>query len=324
MSEFKRIDAKECAKRLAEVKNPLVVMHVRPDGDTVGSGIALVRILKALGKDVCYVCSDPIPERLKFILKDERLAPVSDDYLEYDAVAIDVASPSQLGELNGKISPYLMIDHHEIGIPFADNYILPGASSAGEVLAVLLDELVADGLASMDKDIASAIYTAMCSDTGGFVFSNTKPETLRRAASLMEAGVDHAAINHALFHSKAKEQIAAEGFAAANMKCTQDGKVAYALISKSDKESLGISWEHFDTAIDVVRSLRGVKISFVVKELEVGVYKASLRSTGADVASVAAHFGGGGHIRASGCTVKAASADEAITLLLNEIKDLEL
>lgn len=324
MSSFKKLDAAECARRLIEIERPLVVMHVRPDGDTVGSGIALVRILKALGKDARFISSDPIPERLKFIIDGEKEAPRGEDLFEYNAIAIDVASPAQLGELNGKITPCLMIDHHEVGTPFADNYTLPGKSSAGEVLAAVLDELVSAGAITVSESIARALYTAISSDTGGFVFSNTSPETLRRAADLLEAGVDHAAINHALFHSKSKEQLSAEGFTAANMKTARDGRVAYALVSREDKTSLGVSWEHFDTAIDVVRSLLGVKVAFIIKELDKGVYKASLRSTGRDVASVAAHFGGGGHIRAAGCTVKAESLTEAEELVLEKIKELEL
>ena len=324
MSGYRQLSAGECVKMLLEVERPLVVMHVRPDGDTVGSGIALVRILKALGKEAPLLSSDKIPDRLGFIVGDERMLGDEEDPSEYNAIAIDVASPAQLGDIKDKIKPYLMIDHHEVGIPFSDSYIIPGASSAAEVLMTLAEELVRMGRIKLDPDIASAIYTAMCSDTGGFVFSNTSPATMRRAADLMEIGVDHAAINHALFHSKTKDQIAAEGFAAANVRTALDGRVAYVLISHADKESLDISWEHFETAIDVARSVRGAEIAFVIKELDCGILKASIRSTGADVASIAASFGGGGHRRAAGCTIAAKDLNEAEELILSRIKEFEV
>lgn len=323
MSGYRLLTVGECIKKLLEVEKPLVVMHVRPDGDTVGSGIALIRILKALGKNAPFICSDKIPERLGFIIGEEKMLDDGDDFTEYEAIAIDVASPAQLGELNGKIKPYLMIDHHEVGYPFADSYIIPGASSAAEVLMTLAEELVTGGKLELECGIASALYTAMCSDTGGFVFSNTSPATMRRAAALMEIGVDHAAINHALFHSKTKEQIRAEGFAAANIKTAFDGKVAYVTVSRADRESLGIPWEYFETAIDVARSVRGAEIAFVIKELDSAI-KVSLRSTGKDVASIAASFGGGGHLRAAGCSIAAKDSDEAEELLLSKIKELNI
>ena len=318
-TEYKRIDAKECAERLLSIEDPLVVMHARPDGDTVGSGVALCLILEALGKRVCYACSHEIPKRLAFIVDGVRRAEES-ELSSLSAVAVDVASPAQLGDLRDKINPCLMIDHHEVGEAFADNYVIPGASSAAEVVYTVLEELVKQGRLVITKKIASALYTAISSDTGGFMFSNTSPLTMRRAAALMELGIDFADINHRLFHSKSPEQIKAEGFTASRVRTTDGGRIAYATITLSDRDELGISNEHFETAIDVVRSVAGAEIAFIVKETERGVYKGSLRSTGADVARVAAEFSGGGHVRAAGCTIEAGSIEEAAELLLKTIR----
>ncbi len=317
--EYKKLTARETAERLLEIERPLIVMHARPDGDTVGCGVALSLIFKALGKSPVYACADELPERFSFITKSAQRAALSDNYFEYDAAAIDVASPAQLGSLSGKIKAALMIDHHAIGEPFTDNYIIPEASSAAEVLLTVAEELIKMDKLEMTADIASALYTAISSDTGGFVFSNTKPETLRRAAYLMEFGIDHAKINHALFYSKSREQILAEGFVASKIKTDENGAVAYAAISMAEREALGVRPEHLETAIDIIRSLSGVRIAFIVKETD-GGFRASLRSTGEDVSAIAALFSGGGHIRAAGCTVKAESADDAAKILLDAIK----
>lgn len=322
MSEYKALTAKEAASRLLALEKPLVVMHTNPDGDTVGSGIALVRVLRALGKDAFFACALDIPERLSFLVGGEER--VSENLENYEAVAVDVASPKQLGELEGRISPVLMIDHHEVGIPFADSYIIPGASSAAEVLLSVVDELISIGKLTLTPEIASPIYAGISSDTGGFLFSNATAGTMRCAARLIESGVNSAEINHSLFHSKSRGQIAAEGFAAANMKVTDDGEIAYLTVSKNDRESLGLPHGSFDTAIDIVRSLRGVKIAVVIKETDSGGFKASLRSVGADVASVAKSFGGGGHIRAAGCTVDAPSIEAAAEILLKKLKEIHL
>ena len=317
MSEFKSLSARDTAEALMALERPLVVMHVNPDGDTVGSGIALVRVLKALGKSALYACAHELPKRLEFILDGEVKATEGLD--GYDAVAIDVASPKQLGELEGKITPRLMIDHHEVGTPFADNFIIGGASSAAEVLLSVIDELVAMGKITLTPDIASALYAGISSDTGGFIFSNATAKTMRRAAELIDVGIDSADINHSLFHSKSPDQIKAEGFVASNIKTAMDGSVGYVLIPWSIRAELSVGFGAFDTAIDVVRSLAGVKIAFVIKENEEGAFRASLRSVGADVASVAKSFGGGGHIRAAGCSIEAESIDSAAELLLGAL-----
>ena len=322
MSEFKRLSVGETAARLLSLSRPLVVMHTNPDGDTVGSGIALVRILRALGKDAHFACAFDIPERLAFLVGDEQR--VSENLENYEAVAIDVASPKQLGELEGRISPVLMIDHHEVGIPFADNYIIPGASSAAEVLLTVADELIREGRLTLTPEIASPIYAGISSDTGGFLFSNTTASTMRYAARLIELGIDAAEINHSLFHSKSQGQLAAEGFAASNMKVTEDGKIAYLTVSRADKEALGLPHGSFDTVIDIVRSLRGVMIAAVIKETDSGGFKASIRSLGSDVASVAKSFGGGGHVRAAGCMVDAPTIEGAAEILLKRLMEITL
>ena len=315
MTDFLPISAKEAAELLLSLERPTVLMHVRPDGDTVGSAAALALIFKALGKNATLASSDPIPERLRFLTEGLEIASSTEGR---ELVSIDVPSRAQLGALcDEKI--LLMIDHHAKGTPFANHYIAPNASSAAEALFDVADELIHLGRLEMNAEIAYRIYAAMSSDTGGFIYSNASAKTYRRAAELIELGIDYADINHRLFNSKTQDKIRAEGYVAGKLKTAFDGEVAYATLSRSEREALGIPAEYFDSAIDVVRQLYGARVALFVRELNEGGYRASLRSTGPDVASVAALFGGGGHIRAAGCSPTGDSIEAATDAVIAEI-----
>lgn len=319
MQEIKSLSLSECAERLISIKDPVVAMHVRPDGDTVGSCSALLGIFDELGVSGAYICSDRIPDRLTFLLEGyEKAEPSSGKTV----VSIDVASPSQLGSLYETDLPVLSIDHHEKNTPYCDNYTVGGVSSAGEVLFGIACELQRQGRIRITKKIAESLYAAIASDTGGFLFSNATEQTYRCAAELVAAGIDHAEINRRLFSSKSADQLRAEGYSGANIRTAKNGRISYLTISKKDREDIGLPFPAFETSIDVVRSLMGAEISFVVKETDGGEFKASLRSVGANVSEVAARHSGGGHIRAAGCTVKAESCKEAADILIAELSRL--
>lgn len=318
MSEYKKLTARECAERLLEIERPLILMHARPDGDTIGAGIALCEIFKALGKSPVYISEDNIPKRLEFITKDNERAS---DFDGKEVVAVDVASPKQAGNILAALpAPVLMIDHHEVGIPFADFYTVKGLSSAGEAVLNVALELKKMGKISLTQKIAYPIYTAMSSDTACFRYSSANSKTYEMAALLINTGINFSDINHKLFNSKLPEQIKAEGFVSSKIKTAFSGKVAYAEISVAERKALGLDFEFFETSVDVVRQLFGVEIAFVIKEIESGEFRASLRSLGANVAKIAAELGGGGHIRAAGCSPNAKSAEEASEIILNLIE----
>lgn len=322
MSNFKNLEAAECADALFKIKNPLILIHVRPDGDCIGSAAALSLIFSELGKKAEIASSDKIPDRLKFIL-EKTGACITENYNGKTAISVDVASPAQLGDL-AEIAPapVLMIDHHAVGVRYADGYVKPDSSSTGEVLYDIAEELIKQGKIKMTKPLAYALYTAISSDTGCFCYSNATPDTYRKAARLMESGIDYPDINHRLFNSKSERQIKAEGFIASILKTAKDGKIAYAALKNSDKESLALCDDDFETAIDVVRSVLGAKTALFVRETDNGKIKASLRSTDNDVAGVAAKFGGGGHVRAAGCSPNAKCAEEATKMILDELYKL--
>ena len=319
-SEIRKISREECADILLGIEHPLILCHIRPDGDTVGTAVALAKIYEALGKKAEISCAHPIPERLAFLLDEVEVTDKVDGRC---CVAVDVASPSQLGAIYERdIEIACVIDHHESSTPYAPHLTVGEASSAGEVLYDIFTVLEKRGLVKLSEDIARPLYASISSDTGCFAYSNTRENTHLVAARLVACGIDTADINHRLFHCKSREQILAEAFVGSKISLAEGGRVAYCVITLAALEELGLSLEHFETAVDVIRSVRGVEVAISAKEVAGGEYKFSLRSTGAPVSRVAEHFGGGGHLRASGFSVKTEDIDATIKEVLSLLSRL--
>jgi phosphoesterase RecJ-like protein len=172
--------------------------------------------------------------------------------------------------------------------------------------------------------VINCVYAALSSDTGGFKFSNVTASTHKLAAELIKLGAEHTEIDRMLYDSKSIIQIRVEGEAARRLKTCNNGKVAWISIPYSLREELSARDEHLDTVIDIARSLYGVEVSLSIREnADRESYRVSMRSVSDfDVSYVCARFGGGGHKSASGCTVKAASIEEAEQKLIAEIARL--
>ncbi len=320
-----RLSLDALCDRIASTEAPLVLMHVRPDGDTVGSAAALMHIFRALGREPRCLCADPIPSRLAFLMKGLNAEFPKPD-AAYTALSVDVASRGQLGNLAdllvGELAPAYMIDHHGRGEEFADCYRDPDASAAGEIVyAVALRMQERGMLGELSPALIDSLFAAISSDTGCFKFSNATEKTHLAAARLIALGANAAEINRKLFDTKSHGQVAAEGYIASHIRLHPSKRIASALLTRGTVAELGLRSEHFDTAIDIVRSLEGVEVAVLVKETDDGRYKISLRSVGLDVSAIAAAFGGGGHIRAAGCTLTADSAEAAEETILGCIAD---
>ena len=315
----------ELVDRVIGAKKPILLTHTRPDGDTVGSCAALASIFEATGRRATVVSPDVIPRRLSFLSDNDRFSPKKEYPADATVIAVDVASPQQLGSLQsvftGALSPSFMIDHHERGVAFCPRYLRADASAVGEIVYDLAVELVSRGvLPAIPPFAVNAIFASISSDTGCFKYSNVTPRTHRIAAELIERGADAAEINRLLFDVKTAEILAAEGYVASHLHKTLNGRIAWVIVTDAIRDGLGLLDEHFETAIDVVRSLEGVEIAMTVKESPDGKYKVSFRSTGLDVAKVAATLGGGGHVRASGCSLSAHSADDAAAVAVKAVE----
>ena len=323
-----RISFETILHGLSDAKDTLVLFHRSPDADAVGSAYAMKKILEALGSRAYCVCESEIPARLSFLLfgEQESVLPESipDDFCVGRIVSVDTASPFQLGRLNALFGDRvdLMIDHHGKGEAYARLvYVRPDAAATGEIMLDLFKLLAEQKNLSMTRELAMALYAAISSDTGGFRFSNTRPETHLRAAELLSCGIDAAGINHLLFESKSMEQLRAEAAGASALSLHGEGRVAIISFPYALKAELGLEDAHLETLIDVARSVSGAQLAFVIRQPSLeGVFRVSARSAcDFDVSALCASFGGGGHVKAAGCTVFAADITAARQTILDAI-----
>lgn len=312
--------------RVESCKNAIIVGHSHPDGDCVGSAVALACLIESLGGRASIIFPEKAPLRLEFLLGERKELDALPEELDgYDIVCVDLASPAQMASLReaieGKVA--LRIDHHDVGVPYAsEDFADPQAAAAAEIIFDLWEYAISQGKASeIPAEAKSALFGAISSDTGCFKYANVTPKTHIRAAKLIEMGVPSADINRLLFDTKDEKQLKAEGIAISKLETFADGLISGVAIELSDYgESLNI--KDFETAIDIARSVRGAKCAVCVKASPTqDTYRASLRANGdTDVSKVAAHFGGGGHIRAAGCSVTASSAKEALGMIVAELE----
>lgn len=316
INRFRALCADSAADILCSGDEVLILFHVHPDGDAAGSAFALRAFVEACGGRAWCICADELPERLAFIAEGAQTSVLSssipDGFDPRLIVTVDTASPSQLGALyevyKDKID--LMIDHHGKGTAYADFFIRPEASACGEVLYdVLISAARKKGLYELPHRVKELIYTAISSDTGCFRYSNVSPRTHTLAAGLIEGGVDSALINHRLFGIKTLKQMQVEhaGFERMNFYC--DGRLAIITFPYDLKKQYGATDEDLETLIDVARCVKGVEVAAVIKQPSAeNRFRVSMRSScDFDVSEVCALYGGGGHIRAAGCTVSADS-----------------
>lgn len=303
----------------------LILCHVNPDEDTVGSGYGLYLALKEMGKEVYLACESRPDERSgDFIDRNSFCLPDWDGSFDTSVaegcyiISVDVASRNMLGLLRepfeGKVD--LKIDHHLIGDDFGKlNYVDAEAGACGEILYRILERLEV-----WTPEIASSLYLAIASDTGGFRYSNTTAETHRIAACLLEKGADAYGVNETLFETKTERDFRALKLGIANMRYLCDGLVALISITNADKEANGLDDFDLGELPSISRQTKGVLVGIVLKQTDGDSrrFKISARSReGFDVAALCSHFNGGGHVRAAGGSIYADSIQRAEKMLLD-------
>lgn len=316
----------QIARFILESKKIGITYHVSPDGDAVGSVLALFNALKSLNKD-CYIISkDTLSENLKFLKgSDEITGEITEPVDETDIVVVlDCGNlervSANLKEFTGTI---VNIDHHLSNDKYGDvNYIDSNAAATAEIVFELLNLM---GISfekenSVIKDIGTCMYTSIVTDTGAYRHSNVTERTHKISAILKKIGVDNTFIYQSLFDNKDFSRIKLIGKALSNMQLILNGKVALLEIDKNFTADLGIDIGDTSDIISYGLQIKGVEVTLLLKEVEDGV-KASLRAKNyVDVRKIAEVFGGGGHIRASGIKMKNMSMEEAKYEILNEIQ----
>lgn len=316
----------QIAKFILEGKKIGITYHVSPDGDAVGSVLALLNGLKSLNRD-CYVISkDTLSDNLQFLKSSEEVTgEITEPLEETDIVVVlDCGNlervSANLEEFTGTI---INIDHHLSNDKYGDvNYIDSNAAATAEIVYELLTIMGINFELENDstKAIGTCIYTSIVTDTGAFRHSNVTERTHRIAASLKKIGVDNTFIYQSLFDNKEFSRIKVIGKALSKMELILNGKVALLEIDKNFTNDLGVDIGDTSDIISYGLQIKGVEVTLLLKEVEDGV-KASLRAKSyVDVRRIAEIFGGGGHVRASGIKIKNISMEEAKYEILNEIQ----
>lgn len=298
----------------------LIYTHASPDGDTIGSAVALALMLRKMGKKANIFSVDGIPNKLSFMPTDGLfIEKEPEDVSGYTLVSVDVAGPKMLGSAKNT-SFALSIDHHKVNTVDCERLlVMSDRIACGEIIYLLLQEMGIE----LDYDIATALYTAISSDSGGFRYDATKPETHIIAAKCLETGIDFADINRRLFESKTLSQVALTKVAYKNLELLRGGRFAIVAITPEEVAECGASEMDFDCINSIPREIAGVLASAVIRQKAGGI-KVSMRSNAdIDVAELAKQFGGGGHYHAAGFSYNG-SFEQALDIVRRLFSEIEL
>lgn len=297
----------EIAGVLRKCKRAVICGHTMPDGDSIGSVLAMRLLLAEIGLETQVLAADRIPNIYSFLPGVEHFTPFVGQHGEFDvAVILDCTDLDRLGGDLGEFISHLPvvvnIDHHVSNLEFGTyNYVDDTAAATGEIVYRLITEMQAE----LTGEVAVNLYTALTMDTGSFKFDNTTEKTHYIAAELYRTGIDIAEINRHLFAKKDFIQLKLLGYALAQLKITAEGRIAWITIPLQVFHELGAQEEHGDGIINYPRMVNGAEVGILFREISPGKFKVGFRSKKlVDVNKLAGMFGGGGHPRASGCTIE--------------------
>lgn len=278
----------------------LISTHKSPDGDALGSQLGLMLTLEKMGKTVIAHNLDPVPEIYRFLPQYERIRIGKPVQGRYDAFIVVDSDPSRTG-LFDKTYPadvLINIDHHITNtLAWPLTWLDTAASAAGEMIFTLVQEL---GV-RIDRDIALCLYTAVFTDTGSFRYSNTTPESMKIAATLLEAGADPWLVTENVYESFSYPRLKLLGTVIANMERSVDGRTAWVVVTEELYRRTNTTSEDTDNFVNFVRSVKGVEVAILFRQTGSAQYKISMRSKGrVDLSGLAQSFGGGGHKNAAG------------------------
>lgn len=288
----------------------LITAHVNLEGDSLGSQLGMKAFLEALGKTAIIVDNDAVPEHYKFLPGAEAVSNKLDEKLDFDAaIVVDCPTLKRIGKVRDLIKGKFVInvDHHISNDKFGDvNWVDPNASSAGEMVYKLYKET---GL-KLSKETALVLYIAILTDTGSFNYDNTSSVTHEIAGELLGYGIDPASVSESVYERRSVADIKFLSRVLSTLKVNKTGEVAYLEVTNTMLKETGSELVKSEGFVNYARSIDGVKVAIIFKEDSGNKVNVSFRSKGdVDVNRIASVFGGGGHVKASGCIVEGSLAE---------------
>ena len=318
-------DTKTISKILSENDDFLIITHVGPDGDAIGSTLGLLNALLENGKKAEAYFHDAIPDGYLPLIPDklQYLTGDNPNFSKYGMIiCLDFSSPERFGKIDLKKYNSINIDHHPDNSEFAlQNFVYPTAAATASIIYSILKNRTDWQLST---ETATLLLTGIVTDTGGFRFDNTSPSTLRSAAQLLEEGAEYSKIVKTIFFSKSANLAKMEAeIISYHLKTACNNKFAWFYLSEDLLDSFHIDEKDTEGLIDVIRSIKEYEVVAILKQKENG-YRISLRSKNNrySVGYVARRLNGGGHELAAGGFIPSESLDEAENILINEITAL--
>ena len=314
-SKRPRKSGRKTLRRIAEEVRAgqtfLLSTHENPEGDAIGSVLALGWALKGLGKRIQILVQDPVPEVLAFLPGAREIIHQAPAEVFFDvALAVDCGDRPRLGEEFGKLKALgkiINIDHHVSNSHYGDiNFVDPAASSAAEIVFDLLRLIPVP----LNREIAENLYTGLLTDTGSFHYSNTTPKTFAAARACLQAGVDPWRVAEQVFENQPLARLRLLPRVLQSLEVSEGGKVSHVVVTQEMLGEAKASPALTEDFINYPRSIQGVEVAILFREVSAEKTRVSFRSRGGvDVARIAEGFQGGGHRSASGCTIEAGLAE---------------
>ena len=323
LSPEKAALARKFAAALKPGQRVCITTHVNPDGDGIGSEVGLVHLLRGQGIDAIITNPSPTPPRFSFLFDDlsgvDRSGEAVKELRRADLIVVlDISDLTRLGMLIETVRergvPVACVDHHVSAgdLPPGPRYVDPAAAATGE----LVFELAKGNGWAITQAAARGLYVAILTDTGGFRFSNTRPNTLRVAADLLETGVDPEEIYLEVYARAPEGRPRLFAEALQTLVVEREYGLAWVTVPPGAIERLGVSSDDLDGVVEFPRSIEGVRMALLFREIAQGRVKVSLRSVGdVDVAAFAKPYGGGGHTKAAGLSISGSMAEVQSTVL---------
>jgi phosphoesterase RecJ-like protein len=317
------VDLAEAAREVRDCRRALVVSHEHPEGDAIGSTLALALALAETGKEVVAYNVDGVPETFAFLPGADRVVREIESADPFDVVfLVDCGAFDRGGkritDLLAAHRNVVNIDHHATNERFGRwNVVVSDASSTGEIVHRVLTEAGIE----ISPDVATNLYTAILTDTGSFQNGATGPAALRACADLIEAGADPAAIADRVYFAFPARRQRLLGAVLSTLRLDAGGRIASMVVTRAMMEELGANPADLEGFVEELRRVRGATVALLIRQDDELVQKASMRSRdGFDVAEIASVLGGGGHKAAAGCTLRGVSIDEARARMIEEIR----